>query len=110
MPPSLSQSAAEHLDELVLPFVRQDFTTLTSDQVYAPEMLNPWAVAPLLRWAERHPLQTVSSADAVGQLVLLYSPRGVHAAVLGLLPAPQVDELIDIGIELVKAQGGPKPA
>ncbi len=31
MPPSLSQSAAEHLDELVLPFVRQDFTTLADD-------------------------------------------------------------------------------
>jgi magnesium transporter len=28
MPPSLSQSATEHLDEPVLPFARKDFTTL----------------------------------------------------------------------------------
>ena len=31
MPPSLSQSATEHLEEPVLPFARQDFTTLAQD-------------------------------------------------------------------------------
>ncbi|NMB59848.1 MAG: hypothetical protein GYA12_11820, partial [Chloroflexi bacterium] len=41
-----------------------------------------------------------------GQLAVLYSPRGVQAAVLGSLPATEFDELIAIGVEAVRAQGG----
>jgi hypothetical protein len=87
------------------PRLAQDFTALSSDEVYAPQILNTWAAAPLLHWAERHPLGKISPGDAAGQIAVLYSPRGVHAAVLGKLTQAGEEELVDIGVELVKSQG-----
>ena len=83
----------------------QSFATLTSDPVAGRELLNPWSLRPLLTWAERHPLRTVSTGAQAGQLAVLYSPRGLQVAVLGGLDPKSTEEIIEVGAALVKAQG-----
>ncbi|NMB55483.1 MAG: hypothetical protein GYA15_12345 [Leptolinea sp.] len=85
-----------------------NFGTLTNEQGFGQRLLNPWTLTPFVGWAERYPLKTANSTDQVGQLAVLYSPRGVQVAVLGSLPSTETDEVIALGVELVKAQGGGK--
>jgi hypothetical protein len=87
-----------------------NFGTLSNDANFGRGLLNPWTIAPFVNWAAKYPMKTVTSNDQVGQLAVLYSPRGVQAAILGSLPSTEFDELIAIGVEAVKAQGGGKPA
>jgi hypothetical protein len=84
------------------------FATLTNEQGFGLSLLNNWTLTPFIQWALRHPLKTVSTNDQIGQLAVLYSPRGVQVALLGLLPETEFDEIIALGVELVKAQGGGK--
>ena len=84
------------------------FYTLASEPNFGHSVLNPWTLIPLQNWSDRHPLKTINTNDQFGQLAVLFSPRGVQAAVLGTIPQDQLDELISLGVELVKAQGGGK--
>jgi hypothetical protein len=84
------------------------FYTLASEPNFGHSILNPWTLIPLQNWSDRHPLKTINTNDQFGQLAVLFSPRGVQAAVLGTIPTDQLDELISLGVELVKAQGGGK--
>ncbi|GAP22336.1 hypothetical protein [Leptolinea tardivitalis] len=88
----------------------RNFATMTSSLSFGKSLLNPWTITPFDHWAEKYPLKTVNANDQVGQLAVLYSPRGVQVAILGLLPPNEFDEIIALGVELVKAQGGGKPA
>jgi len=88
----------------------QNFSALSNQQNFGMSLLNPWTIIPLVNWSDKYPLKTVSSNNQVGQLAVLYSPRGVQVALLGMQPATGTDELIALGVELVKAQGGGKPA
>jgi len=83
-----------------------NFATLTNDQHFGHSLLNVWTIKPFTGWAAKYPMKTVTTNNQVGQLAVLYSPRGVQAAVLGSLPATEFDELIAIGVEAVRAQGG----
>ena len=85
-----------------------NFATLTNDQQFGQSLLNVWTIKPFTGWAVKYPMKSVTTNDQVGQLAVLYSPRGVQAAVLGSLPATEFDELIAIGVEAVRAQGGGK--
>jgi hypothetical protein len=80
------------------------FTAFTSDPSAARQTLNPWVSMPLRNWAERYPLKQLQKGS-FGQLVVLFSPKGVYIATLNLLQPDQVDELASLGVELVKAQG-----
>jgi hypothetical protein len=80
------------------------FTAFTNDRAAAQQILNPWIAMPLRNWAERYPLRQLQQGR-FGQLVILYSPKGVYIATLNLLQPDQVDELTALGVELVKAQG-----
>ncbi len=82
------------------------FSVLSNDPEFGHTTLNQWTMIPCKNWAEHHPLKTINTEDQVGQMVVLLSPRGVHAAVMGTLPRNQTDELISIGVDIVKAQGG----
>jgi hypothetical protein len=84
------------------------FYSLASEPNFGHSILNQWTLIPLQNWADRHPLKTINTNDQFGQLAVLFSPRGLHAAVLGTIPQDQIDELISLGVELVKAQGGGK--
>ncbi|MEI8132760.1 MAG: hypothetical protein WCG34_10020 [Leptolinea sp.] len=86
----------------------QAFSTLASEPNFGHSVLNEWTVIPIQNWADRHPLKSVNTNEEFGQLAVLYSPRGLQAAVLGTIPQEQMDELISLGVELVKAQGGGK--
>lgn len=87
-----------------------NFGTLSNDANFGHGLLNPWTIIPFVNWAAKYPMKTIASNDQVGQLAVLYSPRGVQACILGPLPATEFDELIAIGVDAVKAQGGGKPA
>ena len=86
----------------------QAFSTLSSEPNFGQSVLNEWTLIPLQNWPDRHPLKSINNNDEFGQLAVLLSPRGLQAAVLGTLPQEQMDELISLGVELVKAQGGGK--
>jgi hypothetical protein len=81
------------------------FASLTSDQAGAQAVLNPWAVTPLIDWAERYPLKTVGSAGTAGQLVVLFSPQGLCLARLNGAAADQAEAFAQLGVDLVRAQG-----
>jgi hypothetical protein len=87
----------------------QNFSTLTSEQHFGLTVLNPWTLTPFVQWAEKYPLKALNTSDQVGQLAVLFSPRGLQVAVLGSLPATETDEIIALGVELVRAQGGGQP-
>lgn len=88
------------------PRFESNFATLSNDQQFGRSLMNTWTITPFVNWAAKYPMKTVTSNDQVGQLAVLYSPRGVQAAILGSLPSTEFDELIEIGVEAVKAQGG----
>jgi hypothetical protein len=80
------------------------FTAFTNDRSAAQQILNPCVAMPLRNWAERYPLRQLQQGR-FGQLIILYSPKGVYIATLNLLQPDQVDEIAALGVELVKAQG-----
>jgi hypothetical protein len=93
-------------DMLVLdPRLERDFLAFSPDPAEAGRILNPRVIELLDDWAERHPLKTIQVAGkSLGQLVVLYSPHGVYAAAYSVNDSSQLEELIDTGVQLVKAQ------
>ena len=80
------------------------FETLTTNPTEARQKLNPWVIAPLVDWATRYPLKSVQMGTQVfGQLVVLFSPKGLYIANFGILIPEAVDELTNLGVQLVKA-------
>ncbi len=79
------------------------FFVHTSDPVQARRLLNPWTVMPLVGWADRYALERRSRQ--FHQLTVLFSPLGVYVSVLNSLDRAQVDELVSLGVELVRSQG-----
>jgi hypothetical protein len=82
-----------------------DFMAFSSDPSAASHILNARLVKLLDHWAERHPLHTIQVVGkSLGQLVVLFSPNGVYVATIEVGNSSQLDELIDLGVHLVKAQ------
>ncbi len=88
------------------PRIHPQFATLTSDAFQARQILNAWTAIPLAQWAERRPFRQASNQAQAGQLVVLYSPQGVTVSLMGTLSTELTDEMIRLGVELVRAQGG----
>jgi hypothetical protein len=88
------------------PKLEPHFSAFTSDPVMARQILNPWASTPLEDWATRYPLKQVQTQGIFGQLAVMFSPQGVYVASLGTMIPEAVEELTNLGVELVKAQGG----
>lgn len=86
----------ESLDPRLAPH----FTGFTSHPQQSRQLLNAWMSLPLVQWVERYPLRQGDS----NQLVLMYSPKGTTLAVLGTVSQQKMDELISLGIEMVKSQ------
>ncbi|MEJ2758264.1 MAG: hypothetical protein P8046_07255 [Anaerolineales bacterium] len=95
-------NTATSLDDADRRLVEQ-FFIYTSSPVEACRLLNPWTVMPLIGWTERYALETRSKK--FHQLSVLYSPNGVYVSVLNMLDASQADELVSLGVELLRAQG-----
>jgi hypothetical protein len=87
------------------PRLEQDYAILTSDSYGARIILNGWCIPPLERWARQHPMRTVSSGNQAGQLVALFSAQGTILAVLGNATREVMDEMISLGVDLIKSQG-----
>ena len=83
--------------------LREEFFIYTSNPSAARRVLNPWSVMPLISWADRYALE--KGTQQFHQLVVLYSPLGVYVSVLNDLTQIQVDELVSLGVELIRSQG-----
>jgi hypothetical protein len=97
-----SAEVMQPLDASLEPY----FSAFTSDPASAQRLMNPWFTAPVGDWATRYPLKTIQREQLFGQLVVLLSPRGIYIANMSqtspLIPEA-VDELTNLGIQLVKA-------
>jgi hypothetical protein len=83
----------------------REFMAFSPDPSAACRILNPRVVELLDDWAERHPLKMIQVVGkSLGQLVVHYSPNGVYAATIQVGDSSQLEELIDTGLQLVKAQ------
>jgi hypothetical protein len=80
------------------------FMAFASDESIALEILNPTAREALADWAARHPVKSVSIGTSLGQLTVLFSPRGVVASAYSICDAAVLQEFIAIGVQLVQAQ------
>lgn len=80
------------------------FMGLSPDPSVARKILSPRVADTLDDWAAGHPVKTVQTGNASEQLVVLFSPRGLYVATLGLVDPSRLAELTAIGVELVKAQ------
>ena len=87
------------------PLIDAHFATFTSDQTEARQILTPWVQNPLAEWGQRYPLKQLQMGARFSQLVVMFCPGGVYLATLGVLKPDQVEELANLGVELVKAQG-----
>jgi hypothetical protein len=76
------------------------FTAYTSDKKETVNILNDRTIALLLDWAQKNPLTPGSS----NQLVALYGPYGIYLATLGLRKPERLNQLAELGVELVLAQ------
>ncbi|MBN2116618.1 MAG: hypothetical protein JW730_08610 [Anaerolineales bacterium] len=99
--PNVSQ--AEMLTS-VSPQLDSHFMAFTNIQAEARQILNPWMQHPLADWGQRYPLKQFQTKGSAAQLVVLFSPNGVYVATLGTLQPDQVEELTDLGVEMVKTQ------
>jgi hypothetical protein len=81
------------------------FSALTSDNAAAQKILNPSSISLLIDWGTRYPLKQVQKAGLFGQLVVMFSPRGLFVASLGTMIPEALDEMTNLGIALIKAQG-----
>ena len=79
------------------------FMAYTSDLASARQVLNPWVSTPLAEWAERSPLKTIQVQADFGQLIVLFSPRGVYLSHMGATSAEAVQVLSDLGVAVLKA-------
>lgn len=83
------------------------YIILTSNPLAARQVLNAWAIPPLVAWAERNPLQAdAAPQSSQGQLVVLFSPQGVYLAALSAQGSLDQEALTSLGVDLVRAQGG----
>jgi hypothetical protein len=88
------------------PRLEEHYVTLTSSQRAARLALNPWAIMPLVAWAERNPLRPAKASQGQAQAVILFSPNGVYVAGVGVDTPEEIEALSSLGVELVRAQGG----
>lgn len=88
------------------PALDQHFMAFTSNQAEAAQILNPWVQGPLADWGAKYPLQQFQSGARFSQIVVLFSPKGVYIATQGTLAPDKLEELTQLGVELVRSQGG----
>jgi hypothetical protein len=87
------------------PSLERHFMAYTNSPGSAREWLNPRAAALLADWAGRHPLNQGREGAGGGQLMTLFGPNGVSLTTLNLTQPDQAQELVALGVELVKSLG-----
>jgi hypothetical protein len=87
------------------PALERHFMAHTNSPASASRLLNSRTVTLLADWAGRYPLKQFQTGSHYGQLMILFGPNGVHLVTLNLLQPSQADELVSLGVELVKCQG-----
>lgn len=80
----------------------ENFFVYTNNPPLTRQLLNPWMVMPLVGWSERYTLER--GEKETHQLAVLFSPLGLYVSQLGKLDQAEIDELVALGIELVRAK------
>jgi len=83
------------------PQLANNFFAYTSDPEMADQILNPRAITLLVAWAQSQPLTKINPKD---QLAVLFCPKGVFLATMGLTNPEFQDEVTKLGVGLVKTQ------
>jgi hypothetical protein len=78
-----------------------NFSAFSNDPNAASALFNPTMAQPLNRWTQNHPLKNANSIS--DQLLVLYSPTSLMVCAFGQLNPQQSEELISIGVDLIKA-------
>jgi hypothetical protein len=93
--------------EALDPRLDPHFESRTTDPAGARQLLNPWTVQPLAAWVQQHPMQQLQamSQGSFGQLLVLFAPGALYVATFNAATSGQVEELVNLGVELVRAQG-----
>jgi hypothetical protein len=86
------------------PALERHFMAYTNSPASARQLLNSRTVMQLADWAGRYPMKQFQIGSRHGQLMTLFGPNGVYLATLNLLQPSQADELVSLGVELVKCQ------
>lgn len=81
--------------------IEAHYIAFTTDAGRASQMLNAWTCIPLANWAQRYPMNQGSQ----NQLAVLYSPKGLYLSVIGLVNSEFLEEMTNLGVDLVRAQG-----
>jgi hypothetical protein len=97
---------AQTLDSLE-PRLDPHYLAFTSDPYGARQLLNPWAVLPLVQWAIQHPIKQIQkpSENPFIQLVVLFSPRGLYIAYMNSPTAERIEAITHLGVDLMRALG-----
>jgi len=88
------------------PALEPHFMAYTNSPDSVRSLLNSATVAQLAGWAGRYPLKQLQSGSNYSQLITLFGPNGVYVVVLHLRQTSQASEVVSLGVELVKSQGG----
>lgn len=86
------------------PELDRHFMAYTNSPSSAHQLLNSRITAQLAGWAARYPLKQLQRGSGNGQLMTLFGPNGVYLATLNLLQPEQANELVSLGVELIKSQ------
>ena len=106
-PANVSDSYKAEILETADQQIEDHFLCFASDILDAENLLSSTLVDRLAAWAALHPMrQGRNQTTNFSQLVILFSPNGVYLGCLGELKDSETEELINLGVELVKAQGG----
>jgi hypothetical protein len=79
------------------------FMCLSNAPDTAARLLNAEITNTLLYWAQSHPAKKASIGDNMVQMVLLFSPRGTYLCAFGKPTPTELDDLIALGVEIVRA-------
>jgi len=80
-----------------------EYFIYTNDPSAVHQLINPWIVMPLIRWSDRYALAR-GKKEMQHQLSVLFSPLGLYVSLMGKLDQAEIDELVAMGLELVRAK------
>ena len=85
--------------------LKQHYLGFSDEAERATHMLNHWVITPLTGWAEKY---TMTNKNVSSQLVVHIGPNGLTMRTPGLINSEYLDDLVSLGVELVRALGGGK--
>lgn len=84
------------------PQLDTDFVCLSNAPDTAVKLLNAAIINTLHYWAECHPARKLTVGDQMMQMVVILSPSGTYLCALGKPDPGELDDMIALGVEIVR--------